>query len=67
MSLGERDSAQLEVHVPDRETGTDCRWTSLRSVIVNVGDGTAWLDEVQEQVVEHTTHSRYSMNSVAVK
>ena len=35
MSLGERDSAQLEVHVPDRETGTDCRWTSLRSGIVN--------------------------------
>ena len=35
MSLGERDNAQLEVHVPDRETGTVCRWTSLRSVIVN--------------------------------
>ena len=35
MSLGERDNAQLEVHVPDRETGTDCRWTSLRSGIVN--------------------------------
>lgn len=52
MSLGERDSAQLEVHVPDRETGTDCRWTSLRSGIVN--RLTAWLEEVQEQVVEHT-------------
>ena len=35
MSLGERDSAQLEVKVPERETGTACRWTSLRSVIVN--------------------------------
>ena len=35
MSLGERDSAQLEVHVPDRETGTVCRWMSLRSVIAN--------------------------------
>ena len=34
MSLGERDNAQLEVQVPERETGTE-RWTSLRSVIVN--------------------------------